>query len=617
MGRGGGRSPLVSLLLETIAGSLLVWGPAWAHSAHSITYRNANSHVGYVGSSSCSGCHESICRTYAQTPMGHSMRSANTPEELARVPKRITIFKPQLNRYFEVFRQGSDIYQSEYELDESGDTVFKSTHRLDYVVGAGLTGYTYLFRRGEWFFEAPLSYYSEDKQWDLSPGYEEKDIGFTRPVPLACLACHNGQPEPVPKRDGMYQEPPFRFAEHAISCECCHGPGEVHLMEMMQNPRRNSSSGVDTSIVNPAKLPPHLADDICMYCHQGAEARILQPGKTYLDFRPGTRLYETLALFKRPVSKAQRADADRLETLPPVRGSMETPLWWKNSSLQISKCYQASGGRLTCITCHSIHHRPTADNQVAYFRSKCMTCHADGECTLPAGERMRQRPANDCVDCHMEKRAVAGIAHSSDTKHRIVRRAGQPLPDIVFKQPTPDMPGLLCLNKPEENAKDPVPPLTRLIAYLQIMKRDPSLHDYYLDVLEQLSKSGPGGPAVLVCSGMKALLEDKDYPQAADDLSQAIERGDEEPTTFLYLGQALSRSGRDSAALRTFQRGLAANPFDLPLRAGVAIEYLRLHDRQRALEAMRKHLELFPEDALMRDMMKKVEGYGPPGNNVD
>jgi len=32
---------------------------------------------------------------------------------------------------------------------------------------------------------------------------------------------------------------------------------------------------------------------------------------------------------------------------------------------------------------------------------------------------------------------------------------------------------------------------------------------------------------------------------------------------------------------------------------------------QRALEAMRKHLGLFPEDALMRGVMKKVEGYEP------
>jgi hypothetical protein len=54
-----------------------------------------------------------------------------------------------------------------------------------------------------------------------------------------------------------------------------------------------------------------------------------------------------------------------------------------------------------------------------------------------------------------------------------------------------------------------------------------------------------------------------------------------------------------------------AYPYDVPLRAGVAMEYLRMHARQPALAAMKQHLELFPEDALMRDMMKKVDGYGP------
>jgi len=348
-----------------------------------------------------------------------------------------------------------------------------------------------------------------------------------------------------------------------------------------------------------------------MNCHQGAEARILQPGKSYLDFRPGTHLYETLAMFKRPVKEEQRAEANRLETLPPVRGSMETPLWWKNSSLQLSKCYQASQGRLTCITCHSIHHPPTHENQVAYFRAKCLACHADGDCKLPGEERRRQKPENDCVGCHMEKRAVAGIAHSSDTKHCIVRGPGQPLPEVAFRQPTPDMPGLLCLNKPVEKANDPVPSLTKLIAYLEIMKREPSLHDDYLDVLGQLSESAPDDPVVLVCLGMKALMEDKDYPRAAHYLSRALERGAEEPTTFLYLGQALSRNGQDIEALSAFQRGLSAYPYDLPLRAGVAMEYLRLHQTQRALEAMRRQLELFPEDALMRDMMKKIERQAP------
>jgi len=370
---------------------ILAGGIVWAKKRGPIEYRNTRPEVAYAGSKSCGGsnCHEKICRDFPRTPMGNSMAPANSPSELARVPKLTTVFSPKLNCYFDVFREGSDLYQSEYALDESGKVIFKTTERLEYVIGGALTGTTYVIRRGQHLFEAPLSFYVKPQQWELSPGYEAGNLGFTRPIFSGCLACHNGQPESVPKRDGMYREPPFRFGEYAISCECCHGPGQLHNQEMAKK-RRRWSRKVDTSIVDPAKLPPRLADDICMDCHQGGHTRILQPGKDYMDFRPGTPLYRTVAIFKVPLKKEQRAEANLLETATPVRGSMATPLWWKNSSLEMSKCYEASHGQLTCITCHVIHDPPTPQNRVAYYREKCLTCHADSSCRMSLKERMER-----------------------------------------------------------------------------------------------------------------------------------------------------------------------------------------------------------------------------------
>jgi hypothetical protein len=51
---------------------------------------------------------------------------------------------------------------------------------------------------------------------------------------------------------------------------------------------------------------------------------------------------------------------------------------------------------------------------------------------------MRQEPPNDCVGCHMPRKPTAGIPHSNDTNHRIVRRAGEPYPDYAFDEPRPD-----------------------------------------------------------------------------------------------------------------------------------------------------------------------------------
>jgi len=590
----------------------LALSTAWGQSGYPGEYRNTDPKVAYTGTQSCSGsrCHDEICRNYPQTPMGHSMAPANTAAELEKVPKLITVYNPKVDRYFEVFRKGPELYQSEYQIDENEQTVFKATYRLDYVVGGSHTGFTYLFRRGQWLFEAPLSYYSETKQWEPSPGYGKADIGFTRPISVDCLACHNGQPEPVPRRTGMYQDPPFRFGELAIGCECCHGPGQLHVQEMARR-RRQHPSKPDTSIVNPARISPRLADDICMFCHQWGDARILQPGKDYMDFRPGTPFYQTLALFRRPLREDQRAEADRLETLPPVRGSMETPLWWKNSLVRMSKCYQASDGRLTCITCHSIHHPSTPENRVAYYRDKCLTCHREASCKLPVAERMRQQPANDCVGCHMPKREVAGIAHSSDTNHRIVRHAGQPLPDTAFEQPTADLPGLLCLNKPKDSANEPIPLVTKLNAYAELMGKDPSLREYGLALMEQLSHPAPADAKVLFRLGVNALFSNQDNAGAVGYLSQALESGSEDPTTFLYLAEALSRTGRTEEAAKILERGVAAYPYVPPLRAMLAVQYLKMDQDERAREVMNRHLELFPEDSVMRRLRQNVGGQAP------
>ena len=46
-----------------------------------------------------------------------------------------------------------------------------------------------------------------------------------------------------------------------------------------------------------------------------------------MDYRPGTPLTETMAIVKRPIKPEQREEANRLEANPPIRGSLEQPLW--------------------------------------------------------------------------------------------------------------------------------------------------------------------------------------------------------------------------------------------------------------------------------------------------
>ena len=540
------------------------------------------------------------------------MGPANTPAELGRVPAPVTVFSAKGNRYYTVYQESGDLYQSTYELDRNGHRIDSIAHRIDYVTGGERTGYSYLFRGGPWIFQAPLSYYAHSKTWELSPGYVADDPGFNRVMTTSCLLCHNGQPDPEAKRDGMYKEPPFRFGELGIGCEACHGPGELHVKAMEgKKGRVLGPSEVDTSIVNPAKLSPRLADDLCRECHQAGDAVVLYPGKGYLDYRPGTALTETMAIVKRPIKAGQREEANRLETNPPIRGSLEQPLWWKNSTLELSKCYQASHGRLTCSTCHSVHHAPKVADERAAYRAACLGCHTTASCTLKPEDARRVEAKDDCIECHMEKRPVAGIAHSNDTKHRIVRFPGQPLPEIAFEQPTPDLPGLLWLNrKPGER----MPDVAQLEAYFTVARKDPSLWPYWLRKLDELSRTAPDDPTVLNSLGAVELAQKKDNAKAAEDFARALKLGSEEPTTFLNLATALENLGRANEARAVLERGVAAYPYSGPLVAQLARNYAAGGEAWRARAVVERYRALFPEDPALRDVERYLDEAGGLGN---
>jgi hypothetical protein len=586
-----------------------------------IEYRNLKPGVRFTGTKSCIGCHQQIYLSFRRTAMGASADLASAKTELARVPRPVTVFSEKFNKYFDVFRKDGDLYQSMYEKDADGNEIYRVTHKLDYVIGAGKVGYTYVVRRDNYLFEAPLSYYRETNKWDLSPGYELADHGFARPIVEGCAICHTGTPQASPDWIGMYQDPPFH--DLSVGCEDCHGPGQLHVEERVKkiNPK------VDTSVVNPARLPGHLADDICMFCHQGGDTRVLQPGKRYTDYLAGMPLSDVVAVFKVPMRLEQRADADRMETMPPVRGGLAQPSWWKNTAMKLSKCYDASGGKLRCMTCHNGHYVPASAAAAPYYRRKCLGCHSESSrraalaqgasrgvsrkapgCALPLSKRL---PANDCAGCHMPKRVIAGIAHSDSTNHRIVRRPGQPLPDAAFGGTTPDLPDLIYVNRPAGEAPSTLSLETQLTAYGELLDKRPDFQSSYFRVLDELIRKEPDHPVALAAMGRKSLLE-KNPARAAEYLSRAIKLGYRPPTTYRDLGEALALGGRLDESAEVLERAVELYPYAPVLSKSLAHSYILLKRYPRAYHVMKRHIDTFPEDTFMRGLLKKLESGGVP-----
>jgi tetratricopeptide (TPR) repeat protein len=210
----------------------------------------------------------------------------------------------------------------------------------------------------------------------------------------------------------------------------------------------------------------------------------------------------------------------------------------------------------------------------------------------------------------MPRKATAGIPHSNDTNHRIVRRAGQPYPDYAFDEPSPDLPALVCINRRGEDATRPIPGVTKLLAYADVAQKVPSLSRYYYDLLEQLKQSSPDNPTVLCALGRGALAE-KDDAKAVEYLTRALQKGGDNATTYVDLGEALARMGRVEESARILEKGAAVWPFSRDIQKSLVFRYLTLKQIPQAHEALKHYVALFPEDTFMQGALAKFEGRSP------
>ena len=534
----------------------------------------------YVGSEICGQCHNGIAETYSKTDMGRSVYAVNSAS-LDGISTAASVFDQRSNRHFEVFSKDGALFQSEYETAADGKEVFRDTRKIDWLMGAGANGIAGIVQRDGYLFEAPLSYYANIHGWALSPGYQLADYGFTRPLLPECIVCHSGRPQPAAEGNGRFREPPFR--ELAIGCENCHGPGSAHV----ENPTRST-------IVNPARLAHRLADDVCMPCHQTGDARVFHNGKEAGDFRPGTPLDDTLRIFLVPFTGQSPPQDDLLEHY---------------LSMRLSKCYRASGGKISCITCHDPHVQPAQSKAPEYFHAKCMLCHTEKSCTVPLETRRSQNPPDNCIACHMPKRDVKVISHSVLTNHRIVARPQEPFPDEALHMTTAQLPDLVQLIATSGSQKVP-DGLTLLRAYGQVMLSHSEYRQNYRDLAKQLAASHPDN--IYVLQGLADVALQKRNAEglaaAIRDLDLAIAHGSTRPTDFEQLARMLIATGDNARAADVLRQGIKAVPYYGELYRLLGKTYASLGKTSEVCNVSLKALDLFPQDSGFRAFAAQCNG---------
>src|SRR5712664_431309 len=546
---------------------------------------------GFVGSRTCMPCHQNIYDKFSKTGMGRSMTRV-TPTLLPNLVTSATAHDEKLNLHFEVFARERKLFQSQYATEAGGNESFRETHEIEWIMGSGTNGFAGVTTNGAYLFQAPLSFYSKIGTWGLSPGYEYGNYGFNRPILAGCVACHSGQAMPVAGGNGRFQDP--AFVEPAIGCENCHGPGQQHVREM-RGEGRVARTG-RASIVNPARLTPALADNICMFCHQTGDVRVLKPNKDYRDFRPGEPLDDTLSIFLVPPKRESPPPSDHVEHY---------------YSMILSKCYRSSGRGLSCITCHDPHVQPSRTEASAYFAGKCAGCHTDKSCKVPLSVRLQQKPPNDCAGCHMPKREVGVILHSSVTSHRILARPNEPLPEAAFHQTTSALPDLIHLSAVPGQTNPAPPPLTLLAAYGELMDKAPEYRGRYLALLAELEHSQPENALAQASLGRKALLEDK-ASEAAVHLQHALKIGSPQATTYADLAEAQVKLGQENEAITSLEKAVELDPFNAVFQKKLVLRLIEAKQYAQAGAALEQYVRTFPQDSFMRQMLNRANSTEQP-----
>jgi Flp pilus assembly protein TadD len=325
--------------------------------------------------------------------------------------------------------------------------------------------------------------------------------------------------------------------------------------------------------VNPAKLPVELQLDVCQRCHIQGNA-VLNPGKSFFDFRPAMKLSDVMNVF-----------------MPRYSGENKQHIMASHAErLKMSKCFLVTNEKLkeqnpgslfspqrslTCITCHNPHVsvRVTDKN---IFNNACKSCHSSPAtprheergvasnlfCTEKA--EVRSQKQDNCVSCHMLRNHTTDIPHVITTDHFIRKPMNEEAVDSIR-----EFVGIVCIN----NSSPPAEAIAEgYLSYFEKFTPNPATLDSakkYLpdNSFEDIRKNFP----LLV---RWAFLKN-DYRKVINYLSQdpnidsvfvKVKFNNDAAWTAYRIGESFNNLSDGKNALKYFSLAVKLEPFNLEFR---------------------------------------------------
>ncbi len=306
----------------------------------------------FAGNDACLPCHEREYKAHHNSFHDTSLRPATISGLGPATPPTGVV--PLAGYAIDAKGEGFELRRGE------GDALEK--RQLNYALGSGKLGVTYVSITGEQLMETKMSYFPPYKLWEKTPGQEvhtENDRPFGREHPTTegrmCLGCHTTA-LPV---QGLQVARSF----YGVGCESCHGPGKAHIEAV-------KSASSDLKMEKLGKRPPSRLNEMCGKCHRTANAVDLDTPEVNLTHR------------------------------------------FQPYALQRSSCRTKDNEPLSCLFCHDPHQN-VSDDKPPYERV-CKSCHGGALEGINAATRAAVRtskpcpvsPKQNCIQCHMRPKTV-------------------------------------------------------------------------------------------------------------------------------------------------------------------------------------------------------------------